>query len=470
MDRLTSSAPQSAAYLSPAAVLEAHFRIPPGLFDLGIRSPLSESPGLFRFGPGVTCHGRFFPSGPARATDAVPDLTKEVRSAHGGCLLPFDPNEAADNLRREAYAIADQPALAHNAWIRKLYYALRPVLPVSARRHAQRLALRGFEQRSFPVWPVDRSVDCMLERVLALALQSAGVDSVPFIWFWPENKHACVLMTHDVETSRGLNSCDDLMALDQSFGIPASFQLIPHGRYRVTQPALDRIRSRGFEVNLHDWNHDGSLFRNERLFRARAKGINAHADKWKAKGFRSGALYRNPDWLQSLNVEYDMSIPAVAHLDPQSGGCCTIFPWFNGPLLEIPVTMTQDYSLFHILRQYSLDLWKRQLEIALAGCGLACFIVHPDYIRDRRSRDIYRALLAYLDELRDSKNLWVTLPGEVNNWWRRRSRMKLERNGERWEIAGPGSEQARVAFASLQDGHLVYSFSPILKPAVSQTA
>jgi hypothetical protein len=467
MDRLTRSTPQSAAYSAPCSVLEAHFRIPPGFFDLGSRGPFSEAPGKFRFGPGVTCYGRFRKSDSSRGTDAVPDLMDEVQIAQGKCQLPFDPGEAAENVRRETYAIADQPALVRSAWIRKLYYALRPLLPVAVRRHAQRRALRGFEQRSFPAWPVDRSVDSMLDRVLAIALRSSGADSVPFIWFWPEDKQACVLMTHDVETRRGLKDCADLMALNQSFGIPASFQLIPHGRYRVTPQVLDGIQSQGFEVNLHDWNHDGSLFRNERRFPARAKGINAHAAKWKVKGFRSGALYRNADWLQSLDVEYDMSVPVVAHLDPQSGGCCTIFPWFNGSLLEIPVTMVQDYSLFHILTQYSLDLWKRQLEIVLAGHGLASFIVHPDYIQDQRSRDIYRELLALLNELHHDRNLWVTMPGEVNSWWRQRSQMKLERKGEQWKVTGPGSERARVAFASLQDGNLVYSFSPIAETVAS---
>jgi hypothetical protein len=466
MDRLTHFAVESA----PGSILEAHFRVPPGSFDLGSRSPLAEAPGQFSFGRGATCYGRFCRLDSALAADAVPDLLGEVQIERGRCLLPFDPGEAADNLRRGRYATADKQAVLHRAWARKLYYALRPLLPVAARRHAQRVALRGIEQRSFPAWPVDRSVDSMLEQVLALALQSAGANSVPFIWFWPDDKQACVLMTHDVDTKRGLKGCADLMALNQSFQIPASFQLIPHGRYRVTPQVLDRIQSQGFEVNLHDWNHDGSLFRSESLFRARAKQINAQAAKWKVKGFRAGALCRNTDWLQSLDVEYDMSVPAAAYLDPQSGGCCTVFPWFNGSLLEIPVTMMQDNTLFHVLRQYSLDLWKKQLEIVMQGHGIASFIVHPDYIQDRRCRGVYRELLALLNELGCRRNLWLTMPGEVNLWWRQRSQMRLERNDKRWQIIGAGSERARVAFATLQDDNLVYSFSPISEEIVSQTA
>jgi hypothetical protein len=61
------------------------------------------------------------------------------------------------------------------------------------------------------------------------------------------------------------------------------------------------------------------------------------------EGFRAAVLYRNPDWYDALTVAYDMSIPNVAQLDPQRGGCCTIFPYFIGNILEIPVTATQDY-------------------------------------------------------------------------------------------------------------------------------
>ncbi len=36
------------------------------------------------------------------------------------------------------------------------------------------------------------------------------------------------------------------------------------------------------------------------------------------------------------------------------------FPYFVGKILEIPLTTSQDYSLFQILNDYSIDLWKKQ--------------------------------------------------------------------------------------------------------------
>jgi hypothetical protein len=167
-------------------------------------------------------------------------------------------------------------------------------------------------------------------------------------------------------------------------------------------------------------------------------------------------LYHNLDWYDLLNFEYDMSVPNVGHLDPQRGGCCTVMPYFIGNILELPVTMTQDYSLFHILGDYSLTLWKRQIDSIVAENGLMNFIVHPDYIIDEKPRNTYKALLGWLQEQRRERDVWMALPRDVNRWWRQRSQMRIVSRDGRWQIEGPGSERARVAFATCESGELVY--------------
>jgi hypothetical protein len=207
---------------------------------------------------------------------------------------------------------------------------------------------------------------------------------------------------------------------------------------------------------VHDLNHDGRLFANEQTFLARVGRINQHAREFGAEGFRSGALYRDTAWYHRLEFSYDMSIPNTARLDPQRGGCCTVMPYFIGKMLELPVTTVQDYSLFHILGQYSIDLWERQLALIIGQHGLASFIVHPDYIIELRAQRIYEALLSYLASLRSLKKMWITLPREVNRWWRARSQMQLVRLENDWIVEGPEKERARVAYAVLRDGRLVY--------------
>ena len=219
---------------------------------------------------------------------------------------------------------------------------------------------------------------------------------------------------------------------------------------------------------MHDLNHDGLLFSDREQFLLRAERINAYAQQFGAAGFRAGVLYHNLDWYDALKFSYDMSIPCVGNLEPQRGGCCSVMPFFIGRILELPVTTTQDYTLFHILSQYSTDLWKRQLALITEKHGLASFIVHPDYLLQARALDTYKSLLGYLADLRSQGQIWFALPGEVDQWWRARSQMKLVHEGGGWVITGAGSDKARVAYAVLDGDRLVYEFEPPGKAKVPQ--
>src|SRR5579883_449553 len=127
----------------------------------------------------------------------------------------------------------------------------------------------------------------------------------------------------------------------------------------------------------------------------------------------------------------------------------TAMPYFIGDLLELPLTTTQDYSLFHILQQRSLDLWKKQIAMIQQRYGLVSFIVHPDYVTEKWASELYNDLLAYLSELRSSQGMWIALPRDVADWWKARRQMKLVQQGGAWKIEGPQAERARIAYASL---------------------
>ena len=62
------------------------------------------------------------------------------------------------------------------------------------------------------------------------------------------------------------------------------------------------------------------------------------------------------------------------------------------------------------------------------------------------------------------------LPGAVNRWWRERSRMKVAKRGNTWEVLGAGSERARVAFARLDAGRIVYRLQSVLALLVLESA
>jgi hypothetical protein len=375
--------------------------------------------------------------------------------------LPLDFTQLVNDLRYERYVDrASQQRWMEGAWLKKAYYLLRPLLPVSLRKYVQKVYLQDWETIPFPAWPVDRSVDRLFEKLLGLTMQSLHVDHFPFIWFWPEDHTACAIVTHDVEGPSGRDFTGCLMDIDDAYEMKASFQIVPEKRYPVSQAYLNTIRERGFEINIQGLTHDGRLFWNLEEFLRRATKINQYAQSWGAQGFRAPVLYRNVDWMQHLNFSYDMSVPNVAHLDPQRGGCCTVMPYFlPDGMLELPVTTTQDYSLFHVLGEYSIDLWRKQASIILGGHGLMNFIIHPDYIIEPRAQSVYKALLDYLNQLRSDHKVWLPLPGEVDRWWRERSNMQLVPDKTGWSVEGPGSSRARVAYARIEGDQIVYEMA-----------
>lgn len=434
-----------------------YFRCPERYVSLALKGPLSKGSGYFKFGQNIL-YGRIRGGSASSSSNAhLQDVLSESSVENGTVSLPFDVGKVLNGLRDEVYHTDSNGHHPASSVIGRTYYFLRPVLPINLRKHLQRIRLNGWRHLTFPSWPVDQTVDNTLESLLLLSLKAQKLPRIPFIWFWPDGASSCAVMTHDVETLVGRDHCSSLMDIDDAFGIKASFQIVPESRYQVPVSFLDAIRTRGFEINVQDLNHDGRLFRNRDEFLARAAKINSYGREFGATGFRSAILYRRQEWYDALEFSYDMSVPNVAHLDPQRGGCCTVMPYFVGNLVELPVTMTQDYSLFHILEDHSLNLWKEQTELVMAKHGLIHFIIHPDYIIEKPERATYENLLVYLTRLSAEKHIWMPLPGEAAAWWRERSQMKLVEANGTWQIEGKGKERACVAYASEQDGQLAFS-------------
>jgi hypothetical protein len=441
-----------------------YYRCPEAFAAFTSAGKLSEDRGYFRLGPDIICYGRSssgFRAG--HAAGELYDVEKDVVADGSSLRLPFNPSEIIANLRYERYtpnSNGREKAPMPTSILRKAYYLARPLLPVSVRKHLQRIHLHGWNNISFPRWPVDASVERTFEKLLTLLLRTHSMNRIPFIWFWPHGYPSCAIMTHDVETARGRDFCHQLMDLDDAYSVKSSFQIVPERRYSLSENFINAIWDRGFEVNVHDLNHDGHLVGDRLRFRQRAKRINQYKRAYRAAGFRSAALYRTLDWWEDLDFAYDMSVPSVGHLEAQQGGCCSVTPFFVGHILELPVTAVQDYSLFYILRQFSIDLWVKQIDAISEQHGLLSFIVHPDYLIHRQARDTYIRLLAHLARLREEGRIWIALPQQVNDWWRLRARMRLVYTRTGWAIEGEGQERARIAYASLKGDRLVYSLEP----------
>lgn len=439
------------------SALTEFYKCPSELVPVGVSGHLSEKPQHFYFGD-IFCYGSIANGASDRGD--FPNLQELAVTDDPPLRLPFDVCEVIENLRRERYladGYLDCGGVSTQRWIRGMYYSLRPYLRIGVRKYLQRFALRNWDRRPFPRWPVDTTAEQLMERVLVLSMKALGVQELPFIWFWPDAASSCAIVTHDVETRGGLDFTASLMDIDQGARIPASYQIIPQGSYKVSSAFVEMLKRRGFEINVHDLSHDGELFRSRESVLRGAALINRYLRDFGAEGFRSARMHRNTDYFNAFEMSYDMSIPNVAHLDPQRGGCCTVFPFFVGDKLELPLTTIQDYALFHLLGDYSTDLWEAQIREIHARHGLTSILVHPDYLcGNRNALNAYKNLLGHIDDLRRSEGMWVALPREVNHWWRQRGQMELVFERGKWRILGPGSSKASVAFAAIDGDRIVY--------------
>jgi glycosyltransferase involved in cell wall biosynthesis/peptidoglycan/xylan/chitin deacetylase (PgdA/CDA1 family) len=192
------------------------------------------------------------------------------------------------------------------------------------------------------------------------------------------------VLTHDVEHAAGLAQCGRVMDIEARFGLRSSFNLVPE-RYAISVADRDAITARGCEVGVHGLNHDGRLFRSRRIFAQRARKINGYLAEWGAAGFRSPAMHHNLDWIQELNVAYDASTFDIDPFEPQPDAAHTIFPfWYaggpGGGYVELPYTLPQDSTLFLLMGERTIDVWRRKLAWLARHGGMALVIVHPDYM------------------------------------------------------------------------------------------
>ena len=446
----------SANRWTAATVLRDHYRC---LKEFDVFKPFGrcfENVGYFRLGAHAVSYGHSACGNSSKpGIEDLPDALPHVCIGRDEAGLPFDPAEIIENLRWERYAMPRENRL----WkaFKTPYYAVRPLMPVGVRKHLQRAYLKHRGEIVFPKWPVDRTVENIYEVLVRFSLEACSQTQMPFVWFWPEGYSACLIMTHDIETAFGRDYCKTLADIDASFGMKSSFQVVPEERYEVTPAFIDGLRAKGAEINLHGLNHDGKLFRDRRHFLKQVARINHYVKRYGTAGFRAPVMYRNLDWYAELDFSYDMSVPNVAHLDPQPGGCCTVMPYFVGNQLELPLTTTQDYSLFNILGSRSIDLWKQQIDLILEKHGLLSFNIHPDYVKTPPFNGIHESLLEYLKQICEERNIWIALPDEVNKWWRARREMQLTLNARHEiEVVGEEAKRAVVAYARVEGDRIEY--------------
>ena len=365
------------------------------------------------------------------------------READGSVFLPFDPNEVIHSFWTERYLEVSSGGRLRGGRRRlvRAYYRVRPVLPrrvqIALRRRFARLQARS----RFPRWPVETCLHDFFDLMFAILAGIAG-GAIPHIAPWPDGYEWALVLTHDVEHATGLAFAPEVLGVEADHGLRSAWNIVPR-RYPVDLSEVRTLIAAGCEVGVHGIDHDGRDLESLATWQDRLPEARRAAEAWGAIGFRSAALHRDPEWLQLLECEYDSSFPDTDPFEPQDGGCCTWLPFFHGSMVELPLTLPQDHTLFVILGQSDATMWIDKAEFLRGRGGLALVDTHPDYLVNDPILAAYRQ---FLQHFATDATAWHALPREVCAWWRLRAESSLYRDDDGWQISGPAGADARIAY------------------------
>jgi hypothetical protein len=320
---------------------------------------------------------------------------------------------------------------------------MRPALPRAVQLRLRRAVVPVQARASFPAWPVDDSLHDFYAWLAAVVVELAQ-QPVPFIDLWPDGRSCALVLTHDVETEAGYRDLDVLRGPERELGYRSSWNFVPH-RYEVSDATVRALHDEDCEVGIHGLRHDGRDLGSRRLLARRLPAMREYARRWGADGFRSPATQRAWDLMPRLGFGYDSSYSDTDPYEPQPGGCCSCLPFFNAGMVELPITMPQDHTIYCILGNTDPDIWPHKAKLLRERHAMILVLTHPDYARDGQLADGYRDLL---ELFRGDDAAWHALPAEVAAWWRERAASEIRRDGGRWSIAGPAAGRGRVRFAT----------------------
>jgi hypothetical protein len=313
----------------------------------------------------------------------------------------------------------------------KLYYQIKPFIPRWVQIQVRRQVVLRKRARYSHIWPID---------------PNAGTP--PEGWSgWPDGKKFAFVLMHDVDTQKGHEKCLQLAELDEKMGFRSSFNFVPE-RYNISSEVRRILVAKGFEMGVHGLKHDGKLFSSRKTFQKQAARINHYLKDWKSVGFVSPSMHNHLDWISQLDIKHDCSTFDTDPFEPQPDGVGTIFPFMvhsssfsnainstnpSNPInpinsyVELPYTLPQDHTLFVIMKEEDIGIWKKKLDWIAQNGGMALLMTHPDYMNfDGKKPNMeeypikfYQELLNYIKSKYDGQ-YWHPLPREMAHFWKQK--------------------------------------------------
>lgn len=257
--------------------------------------------------------------------------------------------------------------------------------------------------------------------------------------FW--QKDFGVIMTHDVDTREGYEyGLSQFVEMERKEDMVSTFNIVPNSlEYALDSDLVSSLISDGFDVGMHGLHHDGKfafLSDDEQSNRIHESARRARDLGLLTLGYRAPWLHRTKMMIQYLTkagFDWDSSFPDTddSTIGYASTGCRTIFPfyplcrqddsWKQSPVVEIPVSMPQDWTLLYYYKlseEQILKVWKKKMDYIKSQGGLATFILHPDQ-EDFGNPKHHRAYQALLRVIKEANPELMTCSELAKRWKKR---------------------------------------------------
>jgi peptidoglycan/xylan/chitin deacetylase (PgdA/CDA1 family) len=223
-----------------------------------------------------------------------------------------------------------------------------------------------------------------------------------------------LLVTHDIETERGLQRALSLKEIEDDLGVKSTW-FVPSHDYEIDGTIAAKLAENSV-IGSHDIKHDGQLIQ----IRERSKLIGRlMASRQKLEGifgreircFRAPLLQFSSEILSALNdagYSSDFSLPCWEMIYPptMSGfGIECVQSFEMEGIVENPLTMFQDHQLLNVMGMNvdeAIKLWLEQACLIRSFEGDLVLLIHPEYRFSDNLKE-YRELLTRLLEMQSER-------------------------------------------------------------------
>lgn len=304
------------------------------------------------------------------------------------------------------------------------------IVPVFIRNFVFSIINKAKKDTGFPQWPIDSSTDLIYE-IYMKQIRKEIKKKIPYVNFWPNGKKFAVCLTHDLETGAAFSTIEKFRKIERKYGFVSTWNIVAK-KYDIDFAKLQQLEKEGCEVALHGYNHNGKTpYLSKEKMKQRLTEAISKFKGFKILSFRSPQLQRSEKFLKCLSEYFicDSSIPDtdIKSAFAMRSGCCSVFPFMINNMVELPLTMPQDFRMIFSLKYSDADyfaLWKEKVDYIKSLGGFVNVLTHADpYISGNDKKlAIYEKILKHISK---SKNYYSGTMFEIGKWWIERSKSRI---------------------------------------------